>query len=247
LQKSDPTADNGKATVHLSASNGAVRAGGNGQNGRFSALGKDGKVAASIQVQDDGAWVSAGGNGWPGHIVAYNSKGVGSIEMNADTGRIQLFNANGMRTVAIDAEASDIRLYNADCAEEFDLASPHWVEPGTVMVLDDDGRLRESAHDYDRKVAGVVSGAGGYRPGIVLERRPTGSERAVLALLGKVYCKVDASYAPIAVGDLLTTSATPGHAMKATDAGRAFGSVIGKALRPLETGRGLIPLLIALQ
>jgi hypothetical protein len=68
-----------------------------------------------------------------------------------------------------------------------------------------------------------------------------------VALVGKVYCKVDAQYGPIEVGDLLTTSCTPGHAMKASDPLKAFGSVIGKALRPLEEGQGLIPILIALQ
>jgi hypothetical protein len=68
-----------------------------------------------------------------------------------------------------------------------------------------------------------------------------------VALVGKVYCKVDAHYASIEVGDLLTTSDTPGHAMKATDPLKAFGSVIGKALRPLEAGQGLVPILIALQ
>ncbi len=68
-----------------------------------------------------------------------------------------------------------------------------------------------------------------------------------LALVGKAYCKVDAQYASIEVGDLLTTSPTPGHAMKADDLLKAFGAVIGKALRPLPTGLGLIPILIALQ
>ena len=65
--------------------------------------------------------------------------------------------------------------------------------------------------------------------------------------MGKVYCKVDAQYAPIEVGDLLTTSPTPGHAMKAADPLKGFGSVIGKALRPLNGGQGMIPILIALQ
>ena len=65
--------------------------------------------------------------------------------------------------------------------------------------------------------------------------------------MGKVYCKVDAQYAPIEVGDLLTTSPTLGHAMKAEDPWKAFGAVLGKALRPLAAGQGLIPILIALQ
>ena len=66
-------------------------------------------------------------------------------------------------------------------------------------------------------------------------------------MLGKVYCKADAQYGAIEVGDLLTTSPTPGHAMKADDFSRAFGAVIGKALRSLKTGQNLIPILVALQ
>ena len=65
--------------------------------------------------------------------------------------------------------------------------------------------------------------------------------------MGRAYCKVDAAYSAIEAGDLLTTSATPGHAMKASDPQRAFGAVIGKALRPLREGRGVIPILIAMQ
>ena len=65
--------------------------------------------------------------------------------------------------------------------------------------------------------------------------------------MGKVFCKVDAQFGAIEVGDLLTTSPTPGHAMKTSDPFQAFGAVIGKALRPLIEGQGLIPILIALQ
>ena len=68
-----------------------------------------------------------------------------------------------------------------------------------------------------------------------------------IALVGKVYCKADASHSSIDVGDLLTTSPAPGYAMKALDRVEAFGAVIGKALRPLKSGQGLIPILIALQ
>src|SRR5262249_49959275 len=98
-----------------------------------------------------------------------------------------------------------------------------------------------------KKVAGIVSGAGDYRTGIVLDKHPSGDERVPIALVGKVHCKVDAETSPIEVGDLLTTSSTPGHAMKATDPLKAFGAVIGKALRPMKSGQGMIPVLIALQ
>ena len=96
-------------------------------------------------------------------------------------------------------------------------------------------------------VAGVLSGAGNLRPGIILDRRTGPDPRVPVALMGKVECKVDAGHAAIEIGDLLTTSPTPGHAMRASDPVSAFGSVIGKALRPMASGRGLVPILVALQ
>ncbi len=142
----------------------------------------------------------------------------------------------------------DIRLTGgADCAEDFDVSGADRVEPGTVMVLGNEGDLCESQQAYDKRVAGVISGAGAYRPGIVLDKRQSSGNRQPIALLGKVFCKVDAQFGAIEVGDLLTSSPTPGHAMKTSDPFKAFGAVIGKALRPLTNGKGLIPILIALQ
>jgi hypothetical protein len=141
----------------------------------------------------------------------------------------------------------DIVLANADCAEHFDVAEMASADPGTVMVVGHEGALRESDQAYDKRVAGVISGAGNYKPGIVLDKQPSQANRLPVALLGKTYCKVDAEFGPIDVGDLLTTSPTSGHAMKAADPAKAFGAVIGKALRPHNSGRGLIPILIALQ
>jgi hypothetical protein len=74
-----------------------------------------------------------------------------------------------------------------------------------------------------------------------------GDQTAAIALVGTAYCLVDATIAPIQPGDLLTTSTTPGHAMKASDPAQSFGAVIGKALAPLRTGRGLVPIVITLQ
>ena len=68
-----------------------------------------------------------------------------------------------------------------------------------------------------------------------------------VALMGKVYCFADATYGPINLGDRLTTSPTPGHAMRATDAEQASGAVIGKALGGIESGTGMIPVLVTLQ
>jgi hypothetical protein len=135
----------------------------------------------------------------------------------------------------------------ADCAEEFDARQDAVIESGTVMVIDRDGMVEPSRQAYDKRVAGVVSGAGNCKPAIVLDQRQSHGRRVPLALVGKVYCKVDAQYASIEIGDLLTTSPTSGHAMKASDAVKAFGAVIGKALRSIESGQGMIPILVALQ
>jgi hypothetical protein len=121
------------------------------------------------------------------------------------------------------------------------------ADGGTVLVIDEDGSLRASARAYDRRVAGVVSGAGDFRPGILLDAREGEHGRRPVSLMGKAFCKVDATVGPVEVGDLLTTSATPGHAMKAADPARAFGTVLGKALGSLRGGRALIPILVTLQ
>jgi hypothetical protein len=60
----------------------------------------------------------------------------------------------------------------------------------------------------------------------------------------KVYCKVDADFWPIAVGDPLTTSPAVRHAMRVSDPYSAFGAVIGKAMRMLPAGRATIPIFV---
>jgi hypothetical protein len=97
----------------------------------------------------------------------------------------------------------DIRLTNADCAEDFNIGADVSVEPGTVMVLGEEGALFPSLHAYDKRVAGVISGAGEYKPGIVLDKQQSDGIRQPVALLGKVFCKVDAQYGAIEVGDPL--------------------------------------------
>lgn len=141
----------------------------------------------------------------------------------------------------------DVSLPGADCAEEFAIADAVQAEPGTVMVLGRDGALVPCGGAYERTAVGVIAGARSHGPGIVLGRRGTGEGRQPIALVGTVFCKADAAYGTIAIGDMMTTSPTPGHAMRADDPMRAFGAVIGKAMAPLDEGTGLIPILIALQ
>ncbi|WP_217998346.1 hypothetical protein [Gordonia rhizosphera] len=147
------------------------------------------------------------------------------------------------------AFSGDVVLSGADCAEDFEVVCADDVAPGDVMVIDEGGRLCASSRMYDTRVAGIVAGAGEFRPGMVLGRKAgDGAEgRVPIALVGRTNCRVDAEYGAVRVGDLLTTSPTRGHAMRAGDPLRAFGAVVGKAMVAITEGRSLIPVLIALQ
>jgi hypothetical protein len=136
----------------------------------------------------------------------------------------------------------------ADFAEPFALSSKE-APAGAVMIIDSEnpGHLKLSTTAYDSKVAGVVSGAGGIQPGVVLTQTGVLEGGRNVALTGRVYALVDADYCPVEPGDLLTTSATPGHAMKASDTIRRSGAVLGKAMTPLKEGRGLVLVLVSLQ
>lgn len=155
---------------------------------------------------------------------------------------------DGRVTVSQDLEVhGDIKMMNADVAEEFAVAEGCDVGPGTVVVVDDDGNLVAGSTACDPRVVGVVSGAGRYRPAIVLDRSGGGLRRETVALLGKVVARADATYGAIRVGDMLTTSPTPGAAMRVSDHTAAAGAVIGKALAPLESGLGMVPVLVNLR
>ena len=140
----------------------------------------------------------------------------------------------------------DLLLAGADYAESFAAGDPAGIAPGSVVVLDDDGGVELAREAYDGRVAGVVSGAGCFRPGVVLDSGRDPATSVPLALMGKVCCRVDGTADPIRVGDLLTSSAVPGHAMKASDRYRAVGAIIGKALAPCDAV-GEIPILVALR
>ena len=208
---------------------------------------RDGRGAVMAElVSGFGTAVLAMGGGESfGAVRLSNQSGEPVIVLDGRDGDITLRDRNGDQTVLIDGRRGDIRLTGGDAAEEFEVDDEN-VEPGSVMVIADEGRLAVSREPYDRRIAGVVSGAGDLKPGIVLDPG-YGPMRRPVALAGRAYCRVDATAGPIAAGDLLTSSSKPGHAMKAQSPERAFGAVLGKALAPLTDGVGLIPALIALQ
>jgi hypothetical protein len=135
-----------------------------------------------------------------------------------------------------------------DLAEAFAGSQPQ-VEPGSVMVIDPSrpGALTISTRAYDRRVAGVASGANDYRPAINLRGLSDMPNKVSVTLSGTVYCRVTAFNGPVEAGDLLTTSPIPGYAMRATDPVASRGAILGKAMESLKGERGLVLVLASLQ
>jgi hypothetical protein len=121
-------------------------------------------------------------------------------------------------------------------------------EPGDLLIVDTSGKrqLKLSAEPYSTLVAGIYS----TKPGVLatphrMDEIP--ANEIPLAIVGIVPCKVSAENGSIQPGDLLVASSTPGHAMKGTDRSRMLGAVVGKALEPLNDGKGVIQVLVTLQ
>jgi trimeric autotransporter adhesin len=137
----------------------------------------------------------------------------------------------------------------ADFAESVSVAKAQsGYEPGDLLVVDTNAnrQLAIASEPYSVLVAGIYS----TKPGVLASTHKlaeAATNEIPLAIVGIVPCKVTAENGPIARGDLLVTSSTPGHAMRGTDRSRMLGAVVGKALEPLSEGRGVIQVLVTLQ
>jgi hypothetical protein len=151
-------------------------------------------------------------------------------------------------TFAGDVSVRSITIRGADVAEPFDIDELD-LPKGTVVVIDATrhGGLKRSTAAYDTCVAGIVSGANGVNTGIILSQPGVNEGGQNVALSGRVYVQADATFGAIKPGDLLTTSNTPGHAMKVTEHTRAQGAILGKAMSELKTGQGMVLVLVTLQ
>ncbi len=159
----------------------------------------------------------------------------------------------GIRTWDLEAEGSawcrnGWQSGPRDLAENFQ--SDETLAPGEIVCFhpERDAVVR-SAQPNDPLVCGVVSTA----PGVLLNSDPDAAGRDKLvpvALCGRVPCRVVDENGPIRRGDLLTSSSTPGHAMRADavrgDARQTYqpGTILGKALEVLAGGSGVIEVFV---
>ena len=175
-------------------------------------------------------------------IFGTSTSSGGSVSVHDQTGS-EVIRLSGSGRVT----AQVVEITGADLAERFPTRES--LTPGVVVEIDPDhpGDLRTSRGEYNRRVAGVVSGAGGIPVGAILGNLPGSDDAPPIALSGRVWVQADTSGGVIAPGDLLTTSETPGHAKRVEDHARAQGAIIGKAMTSLDSERGLVLVLVSLQ
>jgi hypothetical protein len=171
------------------------------------------------------------------------------LEVN---GNVKLTSGSGASVTFADGTVQSTAYTGVTCggdyAESVDVTGDRMhYEPGDVLVLDTDnpGKVLKSIEAYSTSVSGIYS----TKPGTLGRRQttPKSPDEIPMAVVGIVPAKVSAENGPIKVGDLLVSSSTPGYAMKGTDRGRMLGAVVGKAMAKLDSGIGVIEVLVTLQ
>ena len=203
--------------------------------------GSAGVYAMTSGLRSDGVYAQATGPYAYG-ILTSSSQSSG---VWADTGKSD--HKYGVQTPDI-IRALGYETGSSDVAEFMPVTGD--VSSGTVLIIGSDGKLQPSTTSYDTRVAGIVSTA----PGVSLGAKEEGNPGdALIAVAGRVPCKVDANFGAIHPGDVLSTSDNPGFAMKAEPVNIGDikiykpSTILGKAMGTLESGTGTIEVLVTLQ
>ncbi len=220
-----------------------------------------GRSDPAVRLHVDGGTDASPGNPTSGYFLMGDSDGVNIV---MDNNEIMARTDSAPSTLYLNNEGGDVRIgqnggsttvyvpvlaiSGADLAEKFPVSEK--VTPGTVVEIDPEnaGKLRTARGAYNRRVAGVVSGAGDLPAGAILGNLPGYENAPPIALSGRVWVKCDASRSAIQIGDLLTTADKAGCAMAVADQMRASGATLGKAMTSLDKGEaGLVLVLVNLQ
>ena len=206
---------------------------------------------ATMHIQNDGSgetlWVESSGGG---NLIVARDNIARQWQFWVDGDG----NTNVRNLVIYDgadlSERFEVCGLQVDLNDQSDPSTGNTPEPGMVVSIDPEnpGKLAISSKSYDRKVAGIISGAGGLNTGMLMSQSDSDADgNYPVALSGRIYCLCVASNGPIQPGDLLTSSDNPGYAMRVTDHSKAQGAIIGKAMTSLQEGRGLVLTLVSLQ
>ncbi|PAV12974.1 hypothetical protein ASJ81_04410 [Methanosarcina spelaei] len=214
-------------------------------------------IQGDIRINDKDIWLRGGidnnhGIGWYGYgkPFAENTSIDGPVVFGYSGGALGTIK-NGQNIALrwdVDGNICARGTFKSKCkdlAENY--PSDVNLESGDVICLaQDKDSVVKSEKPNDPLVLGVVS----TKPGFLLSDGGDAKEANLfpVALCGRVPCKVVDENGPIKRGDLLTSSSTPGHAMKASPIkdGEFFspGTIIGKAIGTLESGRGVIDIFV---
>ncbi|MCX7992718.1 MAG: hypothetical protein N2651_03510 [Fimbriimonadales bacterium] len=213
----------------------------------------DGRVGIGVGAGQPAAQLIVDGafNVDPFRVRTEDSSGTATTRFIVTaSGNVGIGTLSPDRELVVDgtAKVDVIEIVGADIAEKFPVTDT--VEPGMVVEIDpaNPGQLRKSRGAYSKRVAGVVAGANGLSKGIVLGNLDGSEHHPPIAMSGRVWVYADATKRAIEPGDFLTTAERPGYAMAVSDARRAQGTILGKAMTHLEKGKtGYVLMLINLQ
>lgn len=213
----------------------------------------------SVKLETDMDTTGAGG------LSLHNAQGLERIEMYAgfDSERayMRMYNEAEVPTISFDADymatgkgrvtTDEIEIRGgADLAEMFNVTGDSYITPGSVVCVDpeNEGALVLSGRARDRTVVGVISGANGVDPGLLMGHQGTEAfGEYPVAIAGRVYVRANDIGGQIRPGDFLTTSPVPGEAMCVEDFDAARGAILGKALTSRDSRTGYVLILVHLQ
>jgi hypothetical protein len=204
--------------------------------------------------------LSSGGSLFLQKIGGLRTVEIKSTESGADGASMLLYNDAGVATIEIDADygdgdgrviTSEIQIRGgSDLAENFDVTDDEDLQPGMLVSIDPkkEGSLRITNEVADKKIVGVISGANGIKPGMLMgQQNSIAYGKHPVALTGRVYVLCNNEGGEIRAGDFLTSSSRRGYAKKASSPSEAQGAIIGKAMGNADPATGFVLVLVNLQ
>lgn len=161
-----------------------------------------------------------------------------AIELFANNERAQVRTCTGATCTTLAS--------GGDVAERLRLVPGETIHPGMAVSVSSqsDGQIEASRQAYDSRFVGIVAGAGGISPALVIGNEAERPEVPPISLVGVVFALADATDEPIRKGELLATSSVKGHLARAKPEAIPSGALVGKSLDNLDSGRGLIRVIL---